>query len=299
MRTVELFCGIGGCAAALGADAQVVAAIDLNPESLAVYRHNFPHPTVTMAVEHLRNDQLATWRADLWWLSPPCQPFTRRGLRQDLADRRCRGLRAVINAIDRIRPPYVALENVPGFRDSRAHELLRRELERAGYDVREHLLCPTTLGGRGRRERFYMVAGREPLITPEPPRATQPPPWSTVLDPDPDPALWLDDAVASAYRHALHVVDPNEADAITNCFTAAYGRSPVRSGSYLATSRGIRYFSPPEILRLLGFPRDYRLPPSLSRRNAWRLVGNALAIPAVVQVLSTIPGLVDRDNRSC
>ena len=80
---------------------------------------------------------------------------------------------------------------------------------------------------------------------------------------------------------------------VTACFTSAYGRSPVRSGSYLATAAGIRRFSPAEILRLLGFPADYELPPEMTLRNAWRLVGNSLSVPAVRTVLAAIPELGD------
>jgi hypothetical protein len=48
-----------------------------------------------------------------------------------------------------------------------------------------------------------------------------------------------------------------------------------------------------EILRLLGFPPDFGLPPELSTQVAWRLVGNSLSVPAVRYVLSAIPELAD------
>ena len=93
------------------------------------------------------------------------------------------------------------------------------------------------------------------------------------------------------YRGALHVIDPGDPRAVAHCFTSAYGRSPVRSGSYLATKTGVRRFSPAEILRLLGFPESFRLPPELGLEGAWRLVGNSLSIDAVRWVLGTIPEL--------
>ena len=86
---------------------------------------------------------------------------------------------------------------------------------------------------------------------------------------------------------------------MTCCFTSAYGRSHVRSGSYLQQDTGVRRFSPTEILRLLGFPASYRLPPDLSLSKAWRLVGNSLAIAPVRAMLSTIPELAAIEPTAC
>jgi site-specific DNA-cytosine methylase len=97
--------------------------------------------------------------------------------------------------------------------------------------------------------------------------------------------------MARQYAGAIDVIDAADPHARCACFTAAYGRSPVRSGSYLATSGGLRRFSPQEILRLLGFPASFRLDLRLTREQAWRLVGNSLSVMAVTHVLSAIPGL--------
>jgi site-specific DNA-cytosine methylase len=247
---------------------------------------------VTAAVESLTIERLAAFGADLWWLSPPCQPFTHRGKQLDLEDPRAASFPRLLERIAAVRPPYLALENVPGFEGSAAHRLLLETLEAAGYvHRRERLLCPSELGLPNRRRRFYLVAGRRPLAEPEivhrPPR-----PVADFLDPHPEPDLGVDDDLLSRYEGALHVVHPHDPGALTNCFTAAYGRSPVRSGSYLATPEGVRRFSPAEVLRLLGFPASFRLPPELPRRKAWQLAGNSLSLAAVRVVLGVVPPLV-------
>ena len=267
VRVLELYCGIGGCAAALGPGAQVVAAVDINLAALEVYGRNFAHPGVARTIDSIAAADLARWRADLWWLSPPCQPFTRRGLGRDDADPRSASLLHLIELLESsldgasgwAQPSCLALENVPGFAGSRTHARLRATLDRLGYQVRELVLCPTDLGIPNRRRRFYLVAAREPLLDPAPP-AIRRRPLATYLDPEPSADLWPPAELIERYRHAIDLVDPDDPDAVAACFTAAYGRSPVRSGSYLATPRGPRRFSPAEILRLLGFPVDYRLP---------------------------------------
>ena len=145
LRVLELFCGIGGCAAAVGERADVVAAVDQNLAALAVYSHNFRHAVVPRTVESISVDELCAWGTDLWWLSPPCQPYTQRGMRRDVDDPRAASLLIAIQRIRELRPRYVALENVPAFQHSRAHSQLRAMLTNCGYDVRERI-CPSDIG---------------------------------------------------------------------------------------------------------------------------------------------------------
>ena len=112
-----------------------------------------------------------------------------------------------------------------------------------------------------------------------------------ILDAEPRADLAVDTELLERYDGALHIVDADDPAALSACFTSAYGRSPVRSGSYLRTRDGVRRFSPAEILRLLGFPASYSLPSEMPHGKAWRLVCNSLSLPAVRTVLATIPEL--------
>jgi site-specific DNA-cytosine methylase len=289
LRVLELFAGIGGCAAAVGDAAEFVAAIDINPQALAVYRHNFSHPTICSTIEPLPAESFRAWNADLWWLSPPCQPYTHKGKQRDLADPRAAALLTLIERIEQVRPRYVALENVPPFGRSRTRQRLLDALARSGYYLREELLCPTDLGLPNRRRRYYLVASLEAiperLLHTEKPRLLRE--FVDVRLHD-NPLLLLDAASTKRFREALDIVDADNESAVASCFTAAYGRSVVRSGSYLRIAAGLRRFAPEEVLRLLGFPASYRLPPDLTLHRAWRLLGNSLSIGAVRSILSPI-----------
>lgn len=303
MRVLELFCGIGGVSALLsasGASFEVVEATDLDRVALRVYSHNFAHP---VAVRNLAGATAAKLpEAELWTLAPPCQPHTRRGRGRDLDDPRSAPLARLVGVIPRARPRFVFLENVPGFRGSRAHAALREALD--GYLVDEIVICPSELGWPNRRRRFYLVASRDEPLLPFP----QTPYSRTALsgernpvhrrrladliDPvqDANPELAVEPALSVRYAGALSIVDRHDPAAVTACFTSAYGRSPVRSGSYLRMEDGaLRRFHPREILSLLGFPPAYRLPPDLPLPNAWRLAGNTLSLPAVRHALSALP----------
>ena len=159
MRVLELFAGIGGCAASLSNEGEVVCAVDQNPYAAQVYRHN--HPTTRHErwnLSSVKAERLAALDADLWWMSPPCQPFTIRGKRLDIDDRRCAALVHLTTLIRTVRPRHLALENVPAFGESRMRAFLMQALDDAGYRRRERLLCPTRLGIPMKRSRYYLVA---------------------------------------------------------------------------------------------------------------------------------------------
>ncbi|MEM9292870.1 MAG: DNA cytosine methyltransferase [Acidobacteriota bacterium] len=306
LRVFELYSGLGGCAAALAQaswreQAQVVAAADQNPYARAAYTLNFPHPVLKFNLAKVRVQELATIEANLWWLSPPCQPYTRRGHRRDDEDPRARSLLHLMDILEQLgpaAPTSLALENVPGFAESRCHRRLRKTLDKLGFLVQEGQLCPSELGGATRRRRFFLVASRQgrPLPFPRPTAeipGSPTPPLSAHVDPSMDDLedLRPSEKILQAYSEALSVVNREDPQALTACFTAAYGRSPVRSGSYLSTPSGLRRFSPREILNFLGFPPGYQLPPiprDLPWRKAYQLVGNSLSVPCVTLALSRL-----------
>ena len=288
MRVIDFFSGIGGCTAAVMEHGRVVQAFDQNPHAASVYESNFGHNVTRINLAGIRAEQVN--EADLWWMSPPCQPFTVRGQQRDLEDPRCAPFLRLLSVLREMLPQAIALENVPAFQHSKAHRALVQVLNDEGYQTRERLDCPTRLGVPNRRERFFLIAARGALGTWSQETLPCRPLSSYLDDDDDDDELYLQPEMQAAYRHALPIVDPQHDDAIAFCFTSAYGRSPVHAGSYLKTPRGLRHFSPKEILRFHHFPSDYQLPPDLPNKRAWPLVGNALSVPCVRATLEPILG---------
>jgi len=300
MRILELFCGIGGLAAAVsGTGGRVACAMDHDPGVLATYRHNNPeHQAVRVDLSRVSNWELATHAADLWWLSPPCQPYTVRGNQLDLDDHRAASLRRILEVLERLPagklPQSLALENVPGFLASQAQQRLVAVLSGRGYDLREQLLCPTTLGVPMRRERYYLAASLTPLrpvpTLPEPPPAR---PLSDYLDRslcEQAPSELLVPAEAlGRFGPGLHILDPEDPAACATCFAASYGKTLMHSGAYLRCRQGVRHFSPEEIARLLGLPSTFSFPPGLTLRRQWHQLGNSLSVDAVRAVLAVLP----------
>jgi site-specific DNA-cytosine methylase len=176
MRAIEFFCGIGGfSAAAAGCNVQVAAAFDQSAAAIAVHRLNFPGCGARQVdLVRITAAQIEECRADLWWLSPPCQPYCIRGNR--------RLLDILFQLPDKQLPRFLALENVEGFLRSEARARLIELMSMCGYRFHEALLCPTDLGIPTRRRRYYLAASRGELRPVHP--SVQPiRPLSEYLDP--------------------------------------------------------------------------------------------------------------------
>jgi tRNA (cytosine38-C5)-methyltransferase len=168
LKVLEFYSGVGGWHYALSASSlsgrcAVVGAFELNPNANAVYAHNFDVKPRQCNIEKLRLAELEAFDAEMWVMSPPCQPFTRLGKRKDVDDHRtdsCLSLLAKIPAM--ARPPrHLLLENVQGFECSETRRRLVGILASCDYTLEEFLLDPRQLGVPNSRLRYYMIATRQ------------------------------------------------------------------------------------------------------------------------------------------
>lgn len=168
MKVLELYSGIGGMHYALresGVAAEVVAAIDINLVANAVYCHNFPE-TILMNrnIESLNTQELNKLDFNAIFMSPPCQPFTRLGLKKDTLDNRAGSLLHILNLIPELKSlRYILLENVKGFEVSEMRDKLVHCMEICGYVYRELILSPCQFGIPNSRNRYYLLAKRKSL----------------------------------------------------------------------------------------------------------------------------------------
>ncbi len=280
LRVVDLFCGIGGVSEAVRTldDFDVVAAIDIDRTCCEVHSLNHGLVPACRTLESIR--ELPT--GDLVWLSPPCQPYTRRGRGSAEHDPRSAALAHLISIWNDRPPNALILENVPQFEHSVHHHALVETLNRHGLATSHQILCPTQWGVPMRRRRFYLraIRGAEsiPDLAPEASR-------SELFD-YLDDAAW-DDArlrvsgeMLCRFESAMDLVDAHDPHAVTACFTSAYSNSPVRAGSYLRCRERnqVRRFSATEIASLMGYRRAFAWPDHLSLRRRYSLLGNALSV---------------------
>ncbi len=282
MRVLELFSGLGGWRWALGDRGRVLAAYDVSEAANATYRLNHGQEPRARELASVPAREVLEHGADVWLLSPPCQPFCRMGNRQDLQDRRCRAFSHLMDVFREAPPERLVLENVVGFLGSEAHGLLMERLREQGLHSLELQACPSRFGLPNQRPRVFIVASRKamrPLPQPDlPPR-----PLADFLDAVEDERLYLQSEGDTRHHQGLDLVTAREHRSA--CFIGGYGRRFVGSGSFLKTDRGVRRFSPSEVARLLGLPEGFRFPEALSLEARYRLLGNGLSIPVATWAL--------------
>lgn len=296
VKALEFFSGIGAFAeAARHFGIEVQSAFDIDIRANQTYELNFGLKPNHRNLDTIFAEQISF--ADLWWMSPPCQPYTVRGNQKDLQDPRTKSLVNLLEILKIAKPKAVLVENVSGFRGTDAHHLLLKTFDEAGYRVDSLELDPFDFGIPMRRPRLYFVATTSGVIF-------HPVPLSEFagnfhklaefIGPDFEKNLIIDDQSQTRYGDSLHAVDPNDPAAYAICFTSGYWKSFRSSGSYIRLSDGkLRRFAPEEIIRLLGFSEHFHFPDGLSLQAKIQLAGNSVDVRAVKYLLSGLSMVIN------
>ncbi|CAM9523537.1 unnamed protein product, partial [Hapterophycus canaliculatus] len=163
---LEFYSGIGGLRVSLekAVDfATCVKSFEISSIANSVYERNFAGCRVTRrSIEHLSVEDV-DGKADVWLLSPPCQPFCRIGKKMDEHDNRSLSFLHLLSLLETVKmpPSHLFLENVQGFDGSQAHRRLLETLTARGFNVEQYLLSPVQLGIPNTRLRFYCLASRQ------------------------------------------------------------------------------------------------------------------------------------------
>ncbi|RWS16358.1 tRNA (cytosine(38)-C(5))-methyltransferase-like isoform X4 [Dinothrombium tinctorium] len=137
-------------------------AFDINTVANEVYSHNFGFDSVNERnIASLTAEEMDAMAIDLLTMSPPCQPFTRLGLKLDTHDRRTDSFIHVMTEVIpsmKHKPKHILIENVKGFEESKTRDLALSVLKNSCYEIREFLLSPTNIGIPNSRLRYYLLA---------------------------------------------------------------------------------------------------------------------------------------------
>ena len=211
---VDLFAGIGGFHAALGAlDGECWFASEIDLQAKAVYEANW-RTQVAGDIVALTEDQMAVPPHDVLTAGFPCQPFSKSGFQRGMDETRGTLFWNICRVLDERKPPVIMLENVrnlAGPRHKDTWKTIVTSLRDLGYRVAgtptvfsPHLL-PPVLGGRPQvRERVFITgtyvgrarawaeSSNEPLVHNRPVDGWDPQRWDVERDLplDPDVAIY-------------------------------------------------------------------------------------------------------------
>ncbi len=224
---VDLFAGIGGFHAALGAlEGECWFASEIDLQAKAVYERNW-HTEVAGDIIPLTESTMAVPPHDVLAAGFPCQPFSKSGFQRGMDETRGTLFWNICRVLEERRPPVILLENVRNLAGPRHKDTWRtivRSLRDLGYRVSgtptvfsPHLL-PPRLGGRPQvRERVFITgtyvgrakawaeASDEPLVLNRPVDGWDPGLWDVERDLPLDP----DTGIESLARYALTDAEAN------------------------------------------------------------------------------------------
>ena len=174
LKVLELFSGIGGMRCGikegLSRKEQVsFKAVDVNRFCNDIYSNSYSDGDVEcLDISALSREWLEAVGADIWTMSPPCQPYTRQGNMQGSLDERARPLHHLIDVMRSMSgsniPKLILIENVKNFEISDSFAELKQVLESLNYSLYGYFLNPLYMGFPNSRLRFFLVASlRDPL----------------------------------------------------------------------------------------------------------------------------------------
>ncbi|MBX7259350.1 MAG: DNA cytosine methyltransferase [Candidatus Hydrogenedentes bacterium] len=198
MRFIDLFAGLGGFHLALQQLGHTcVFASELDPQLRALYQTNFGM-VAAGDIRAVREEDIP--EHDVLCAGFPCQPFSKAGEQNGLADPKWGDLLyEILRVVKYHKPRFVMLENVPNFArhdQGRTWQKAEALLQAAGYDICHRKLSPHRYGIPQVRERVFIVGSRDGLGNFEWPQETRiPTSISKVLDKNPPDARRLSDQV--------------------------------------------------------------------------------------------------------
>ncbi len=298
LRYIDLFCGIGGFRLGLAAAAAAhrlladcVFAADIDPDAQQTYRANFGDQPLG-DIQQLAAEAVADH--DLLLAGFPCQPFSIMGKRHGFGDTRGTLFFDVARILAAKQPTAFVLENVKQLTGHDQGRTLRRMLDvlaDLGYHTHYRVLNALDFGLPQKRERVFIVGTRRPVPFRWPSGGQPMRRLSDLLEAEVPPSYYAS-AHIQQQRQASYagqhqeptIWHENKAGHIS-----AYPYScALRAGAsynYLLVD-GQRRLTERELLRLQGFPDDYRIVVGYSAMR--KLTGNAVAVPVVQAVVGAL-----------
>ncbi|KAJ3373696.1 C-5 cytosine-specific DNA methylase [Allomyces arbusculus] len=260
VHVAEFYSGLGGLGMAWEASkygpehGTVAHAFDINQVANTIHEHNTRRIVSTHDITRLTPVDLDALQCDVWLLSPPCQPYTRKGKRLGSSDPRAGSFLSMLEALPSLAQPptHLLLENVLGFEKSETYARLTETLTAAGYQFHGFVLNSSDFGVPNSRPRFYLVARRHrPFTSTSTPSGTihDHPAWLVLQFGTCDPPGTTLRSYLRATRYpasdllltaeqlwkggdAYDIVHPTSTRSC--CFTKAYGTRAAGGGSVLS-----------------------------------------------------------------
>jgi len=164
LRHASFFSGVGGLDLGFErAGIETVSVSEIDPYANTVLAERFPGAPNLGSITEINADDIP--EADIWSGGFPCQDLSVAGRRAGFSGKRSSLAFTFLDLVERRRPRWLVLENVPGlFSSNQGRDFLRllSEMDELGYSVAWRTLDARYFGVAQRRRRVFIVASLEP-----------------------------------------------------------------------------------------------------------------------------------------
>lgn len=289
---IDLFAGIGGIR--LGFESvggKCVFSSEFDEAACKTYEANFgEHPSGD--ITKIAASEIPDF--DILLGGFPCQAFSIIGKKEGFENETCGTLFFEIERILKEKKPKAfMLENV---RNLTAHDngntfrVIKAHLEALGYNVHAKVLNALDYGVPQKRERIIIVGFLENLLFrfPDPVPESQKLKLTDILEADVDKKYYVRDNIRES--RLMRLKDPNFPKPYISHENIAGSITPHHYSSCLRAGASANYIlinderrpTEREMLRLQGFPEDYKIVVSYSQIK--HQCGNSVAVPVIKAV---------------
>ena len=305
LRFVDLFCGLGGFRVAAEEESKVkqqpvrcVFSSDFDADSQLMYHANFGEKP---AGDITRIEASSVPEHDLLFAGFPCQAFSIIGQSKGFEDTRGTLFFDVARVLSLHRPRAFVLENVRGLTGhdrGRTLTVIMKTLRDLDYAVEFRVLNALHFGLPQKRERVVIVGIRKDLehSFSWPRKSDQPPtPLEDILEDNSevDERYFASPEIRTSRQAAVKgkrlpdgrsIWHENKSGNVSPLGFSCALRAGA-SYNYLLVD-GVRRLTPREMLRLQGFPEDYKI--VVSYQAMRKLAGNSVPIPMIQAVVGNL-----------
>lgn len=286
-KTIDLFAGIGGIR--LGFEThgcKTVFSSEWDTHAQKMYEENFgekPFGDINLIEPDAIPDH------DILLAGFPCQPFSIAGKQLGFADTRGTLFFNIESILKEKKPYAFLLENVRRLttHDSgRTFQVIIDKLRELGYSVHHKIFNSLDFGVPQKRDRIYIVGFLEPIQFDFPVPLKFYKPLSEILEPDEDvpKSFFLSESIKEQRFAALKKEPPYPSiwhqNIGGNISPLPYSCALRAGGSYnYLVVNGVRRLTAREMLRLQGFPDDFKI--NLPYSQARKVAGNSVSVPVI------------------
>ena len=291
-RFIDLFAGIGGIRLGFeSAGGHCVFSSEFDENACKTYEANFgEHPSGD--ITKIASDDIPDF--DILLGGFPCQAFSIIGKKEGFDNETCGTLFFEIERILRDKKPKAfMLENVRNLTahdNGKTFQVIRKHLEKLGYNVYAKVLNALDYGVPQKRERIIIVGFKDDIMFtfPEPVPTHKRKTLKDILETDVDDKYYVKENIKNS--RLLRLKDSNYPKPYISHENMAGSITPHPYSSCLRAGASANYIlinderrpTEREMLRLQGFPDDFKIVVSYSHIK--HQTGNSVAVPVISAV---------------